>query len=166
MCKPLATIVVILVALAPLAVGADVLSEKRKANMARTPIETVEEMYRLFSAGDMEATFALVADDYSMFEPGPQDILPWAGHFEGREGFQNFNAKLTDSISTISISNTKFENIGKGRVMVTGVETATSSSTGKNYRSESLWIWTVQNGKIISMRAYHDTEAMASAFRP
>ena len=125
----------------------------------------IRKIYAAFSAGDTQATIDMIGDGFRMFEPGPDDILPWAGRFTGKDGFMEFNERLADSLANVSISELRFEAIGDGRVLVTGVETGTSAATGRSYESSSLWIWRVQDGAIVSMRAYHDTEAMAAAFR-
>ena len=130
----------------------------------KTPAECVRELYELFSRGNIDATIELVDADFRMFEPGPEAILPWAGRFEGRDGFVEFNRKLADSVSAISIADLDFADIGNGSVLVTGVEDGTSATTGRSYRSSSLWIWEVRRRKIVSMVAYHDTYAMAAAF--
>ncbi len=150
--------------------NSDFVDERRissvdKAEAQETPLEVVQNIYQRFTSGDTQGTFDLVSEEYEMFEPGPTSTLPWAGNFSGLPGFKAFNRRLSESLTNMSIAELKFRSLGEGRVMVTGVERATSIATGRQYVSSSLWIWEVQNGLIVSMRAYHDTEAMASALR-
>lgn len=128
-------------------------------------IAVMQELFRLFSEGQAERTFDMVSDDFEMFEPGPKGILPWGGTYNGRDGFIAFNQALKESLSEIRIDNVAFEDIGEGRVLMRGLETGVSAATGRSYVTDSVWIWTVRDGKVAAMRAWHDTHAMAEAFR-
>lgn len=46
-------------------------------------MQVVRQLYESFKQGDMQALAQTLADEIEWYEPGPVDILPWAGVFRG-----------------------------------------------------------------------------------
>ena len=130
-------------------------------------VEVVTELFRLFSQGRLEETFALMHPEVVMLEPGDPDVLPWAGEFRGHDGLRRFYAGLAEGLSHIEIESESLEvhALGDNQVLARGTETGTVAATGRSYTTGSAWIWTVEGGLIRGLRAYHDTAAMMDAFR-
>jgi ketosteroid isomerase-like protein len=134
----------------------------------RDPIEVVRTLYDLFSSGRLDETYAIMASDVVLFEPGDPGLLPWAGRFEGHEGLRRFYGGLAEGLTEIAIDPTSLsiQRISDTEVLATGIERATARRTSKTYETHSAWVWTVQNGRVTHLRAYHDTAAMALALSP
>lgn len=123
----------------------------------------VREMYNHFLKGDQEATYVYVSADLAWIEPGPPEVLPWAGTYLGIEGFKEFNVRLSQALSSVVMKDLEFIGLGADRVLVLGTEQGVVASTGSPYETHSAWIWTVKRGKVVHMRAIHDTYAMVLA---
>jgi uncharacterized protein len=48
-------------------------------------VQIVRRLYEAFKQSDMQALQDTLADEVEWYEPGPVEILPWAGVFRGRE---------------------------------------------------------------------------------
>ena len=133
----------------------------------RDPVDVVRTLYQLFSNGRLDETFALMAPDVTLSEPGDPALLPWAGRFEGHDGLRRFYEGLGTGLSEIAIDpgSLSVRAVTDEDVLVTGTERGVSRRTSKAYETESAWIWTVQDGHITRLRAFHDTAAMARAMR-
>ena len=130
-----------------------------------TPSAVIAELYQLFGEGRLDETFALMDPDVRLVEPGDEEVLPWGGEFRGHEGLRAFYDGLARGLSHIEIDADTLEitDLGDGRVLVLATERGTASATGRTYESRSAWVWTVEDGRIVDMRAFHDTGAMAAA---
>ncbi|NNM34882.1 MAG: SnoaL-like domain-containing protein [Gemmatimonadetes bacterium] len=131
-----------------------------------TPLRIVAELYRLFAEGELAQTFDLMHVDVTLIEPGDPQCLPWAGTFRGHAGLHSFYDALGSSLSSIEIDadSLKLLPMDAGQVLALGTERGVSSATGKSYETHSAWLWTVEDGLIRHLRAFHDTAAMAGAF--
>lgn len=139
---------------------------KRQSNESE-PVGVIRELYRLFGAGQLDETIALMAPDIVLREPGDPDVLPWAGVFEGHDGVRRFYAGLARGLSSLRIEpdSLRFLPLPRDQVLVLGTERGTSASTGRGYVTESAWLWKVRDGLVRSLTAYHDTWAMMNAMR-
>ena len=77
-------------------------------------------------------------------------------------GLTRFYEGLGSGLSEIAIDpeSLSVRSLGDGDVLATGVERGVSSRTGKSYTTHSAWVWTVRDGVVTHMRAFHDTAAM------
>lgn len=128
------------------------------------PISVISQLFQFFAEGKIDELMNLFDENVVQFEPGPRSLLPWAGTFQGHEGMQEFLQSL-GSLEHQEIDIHEMIPVGD-RVIVRGQEIGRFRSTGKTYVTESVWFWTVRNGKIVAMTAYHDTFAMVDAARP
>ena len=132
-----------------------------------SPTAVVASLYDLFGQGRLEETFALMHPDVVLHEPGDPDVLPWAGTHRGHDGLRRFYDGLADGLSEIAIEPTSLElfPIAHDAVLALGTERGTAAATGGRYETASAWLWTLRDGRIVGMRAFHDTAAMHRAFR-
>ena len=103
--------------------------------------------------------------DVILDEPGDPDVLPWAGTFHGHEGLRRFYDRLGAGLREIEIDPESLELIpvGVDQVLALGTERGVFASTGQPYVTKSAWLWTVRDGRIAALRAFHDTAAMVEA---
>ena len=127
--------------------------------------QVVQQLYRLFSEGRLGETLAIMAPEVVLLEPGDPDVLPWAGRFEGHDGVHRFYEALAAGLSEIAIDpdSLSIRSLGDGDVLATGTERAVSRTTSKRYETQSAWVWTVRDGRVTHLRAFHDTAAMIEA---
>jgi uncharacterized protein len=127
-------------------------------------VRLVREIYAAFGRGDIPTALAALAEDVEWWEPGPTDILPWAGLRSGRDGVARFFRVLDDTEEIEQFEPQEF--IAQGdRVVVLGHERCRIKSTGRNYDNQWAMVFTLREGKVAGFRAYHDTAAIAAAFR-
>ena len=129
------------------------------------PRAVVARLFRLFGQGRLEETFELMHADVELNEPGDPSRLPWAGQFRGHEGLQRFYDGLATGLARVEIDpdSLRLTRLDDERVLALGTERGISAETGKAYASHSAWIWTVRDGLISHLVAFHDTAAMQDA---
>ena len=128
-----------------------------------TPTEATRAFYDLFIAGKIEEALERFVDPEAVLVNPLPEVIPFGGVFEGRQGFA---AYLEAILRGISIERFEVDEIFADgeRVTVLGRETSLVHSTGKRYTMSWVHVLTVRDGRIVHMREYNDTAAMAVAF--
>jgi ketosteroid isomerase-like protein len=104
-----------------------------------------------------------MTEDVTLHYPGSAPI-PFAKVWKGRKGFTEFVKTFFDAVEIIEMPATGFSSDGN-RAFIEGNTTARVRATGKVYKSAWLLVWTFENRKVTKMVEYHDTQAVAEAFR-
>lgn len=125
-------------------------------------LSLVQRAYRCYAAGDMSGLMALVATDVDYFEPGPPGVIPWAGHFRGLDGFAQWLAANQEHLVGNRIEPETYMADGN-RVVMLGRVSATVRKTGKPFESDVAMAFTVVDGRLHTIRVYHDTLPLLSA---
>ena len=127
-----------------------------------TPTEATRAFYDLFIAGKIEEALERFVDPEAVLENPLPEVIPFGGVFEGRQGFA---AYLEAILRGISIERFEVDEIFADgeRVTVLGRETSLVHTTGKRYTMSWVHVLTVRDGRIVHMREYNDTAAMAFA---
>lgn len=129
---------------------------------AEQALSLVQRAYRCFEAGDMSGLMALMAVDLDYFEPGPPGQIPWAGHFKGLEGFAQWMATNQEHLEDSRIEADDFMADGN-RVVMFGRVFATVKKTGKPFESHVAMAFTVEDGRLRTVRIYQDTASLLNA---
>jgi uncharacterized protein len=127
-------------------------------------VQLVQAIYAAFGRGDIPAALDALTEDVEWREPGPSEVLPWAGLRRGRGQVGQFFRALDDAEEVQQFEPQEF--IAQGdRVVVLGHERCRIKSTGRSYDNHWAMVFTLRDGKVATFRAYHDTAAMIAAFR-
>jgi ketosteroid isomerase-like protein len=125
-------------------------------------VQTVKDFFAAIGSGDRESLLALVAEDIEWIIPG--EDWPLAGTHRGHAGVQDLLRKASEEIET---STKPREYVAQGdRVLVVGVATGKISATNKPFKDDWVFDITVRNGKVMNIREYIDTQALARASQP
>ena len=125
-------------------------------------VAVAQRLYARFAEGDIAGVIALFAKDATWAEPGPPDKLAWAGTFRGHAGIGEFFARVAETLDILEF--TTHETVAQGgHVVVFGREVSRVKATGKDFTSDFVHRYRVADGKIQSLRFYHDTAAMVAA---
>ena len=124
--------------------------------------QIIEDMFRNYAAGNMSAVLACFDKDIVWVRPGAPAI-PFSGIFQG---FAEVTKMFAIQATTISIKTFLPEKIctNDDTVVVLGHDTVDVLSTGKSYSTDWVQSYTFNDGKIIHVRVYLDTKAIADAF--
>jgi ketosteroid isomerase-like protein len=127
-------------------------------------VKTVQEAYAAFGRGDIPALLDLLSEDVSWLMPGPADIIPFAGRYEGREGVGRFFAALDGAEAVERFEPGEFVAQGD-KVVVLGHYTGRIRANGQADDIEFVHVFTVRDGKITDYRQYNDTAPSIAAYR-
>ena len=127
-------------------------------------VQLVQQVYDAFKRGDIQGVLNLVADDVDWSHPGPPDVIPFVGHYRGRDGVAQFFARLGGAEDVEHFEPQEFFAAGD-RVVALGRYRARIKATGRTNDIELVHVYTVRGGKIVSLRQYNDTAAVAEAYR-
>lgn len=120
------------------------------------PDALVERLEHALHAGDVASVLSVVAEDVVWEAPGPTDIVPWAGRWEGHDGVTDLVGRLHSTVELAPPAVTR--RVGQGNTVATAAnEEATVRATGQRYREPVVTWVTVRHGKISLVQQYRDT---------
>jgi hypothetical protein len=127
-------------------------------------VQMVQQAYAAFGRGDIPAILNMVANNSEVTHQGPENNLPWARPYRGREGWGQFFKDLAETLEPLRFEPQSYVSQGD-RVVAFGIFRARVKSTGRTF--EEMWAmdWVVRNGQAVSCRVYEDTAAVVAAMR-
>jgi uncharacterized protein len=139
------------------------MNHRRKECMSEQEnVQVVQQLYESFKQGDMQALTQTLADEIEWYEPGPVDILPWAGVFRGPEQVVQLLTRFSEvaEVEQFELA----EIIVQGdTVVVIEEQRAYFKATGRPLRGDAVRVFKVHGGKIISARVWEDTALQVAA---
>jgi len=101
----------------------------------------------------------IVDANCTWISPGPQDRLPWAGTFKGRQEIADFFARAGQALDVAE--STPREMIEQDEtVVVIGTTSARAKRTGKTIKADWAAIFKYHQGKLVFFQEYPDTAAL------
>ncbi|MBA3446199.1 MAG: nuclear transport factor 2 family protein [Pseudaminobacter sp.] len=130
-----------------------------------TPLETIQNVYKAYGAGDIEGALSYCADDVCFRWVAEPELMAYAGECNGKAAFlERLNALHKDyeyhSFRPIEI-------IDGGDRLAAQVEMElTRRDNGKKFVLHAAEFWTVRNGAVTHMVEYYDTAKIAEMNKP
>jgi len=120
-------------------------------------LETTQKVYELFRQGDISTLLKDIVDATSTWIiPGPQDKLPWAGIFNGRQEIADFFERLAHNLEFTEVAPREMIEQGE-TVVVSGTASVRAKTTGKIILDEWVHILKYNQGRIVFLQEYSDT---------
>ena len=123
-------------------------------------VQVVKDFFAAIGIGDKQRVLALVAEDVEWIIPG--EDWPLAGTHRGHAGVAEVRQKASEEIETTYPKPPEYVAQGD-RVLVVGVANGKIKATNKTFVDHWVFDITVKNGKLMSIREYVDTQALAQA---
>ncbi|MDT7817961.1 MAG: uncharacterized protein QOJ42_7877 [Acidobacteriaceae bacterium] len=123
-------------------------------------VQVVKDFFAAMGSGEKQALLALVAEDIEWIIPG--EDWPLAGTHRGHAGLAATLRKASEEIEMTYPKPPEFVAQGD-RVLAIGVATGKIKATNKTFRDDWVFDITVRKGKLIKIREYIDTQALARA---
>ncbi len=123
-------------------------------------VQIVKDFFAAIGSGDKQRLLALVAENIEWIIPG--EDWPLAGTHRGHAGVAEVRQKASEEIETTFPKPPEFVAQGD-RVLVVGVANGKIKATNKTFVDHWVFDITVKNGKLMSIREYIDTQALARA---
>ena len=131
--------------------------------MVMNSIETARTFYERIAAGNMDAFFQLLAEQVVAVSPGRRAHIPWAGTWNGKEGFGEMMTLLGEHADIELYEIDRFVEDGEDRVVVFGRERLRSKATTRV--AETSWVHEleVRGGQVFRFVEHYDTDTLAVA---
>ena len=126
---------------------------------AHDNIQVVKDFFAALGSANRQDLLTLVAEDIEWIIPGE---WPLAGIHRGHTGLTAFLQKASEEVETSFPEPPEFVAQGN-RVLVVGFSTGKLKATNKAFEDHFVFAITVKNGKLIYIRKYIDTLALAKA---
>jgi ketosteroid isomerase-like protein len=123
-------------------------------------VQVVKDFFAALDRGDNEGLLALSAEDIEWIIPG--DGWPLAGTHRGHAGLRTFLRKASETVETSFPEPPEYVAQGD-RVLVVGFATGKIKATNKTFEDDWIFAITVRDGKLVTIREYIDTQALALA---
>lgn len=131
---------------------------------AESNVEIVHKMISMLRdpAGMAKAAQTWMDPDVTISYPGAAPI-PFARLWKGREEVLAFLDSFNEQVETISMEGEVVGGVAD-KVFIRGTTHGRVRRTGRTYKSDWMVVWTFNQGKVVRMVEYHDTQAIAEAF--
>ncbi|HWQ54290.1 MAG TPA: nuclear transport factor 2 family protein [Bryobacteraceae bacterium] len=124
--------------------------------------QVVRDIYAGFKRGDIPAILDRIADDVVWDVPAPPHV-PHAGRRFGRDEVARFFKILKENAEFHTFEPRDFVAEGD-RVAAVGHYSGRAKTTGRDFVTDFVMVFTFRDGKVVEMREYLDTAALGSAF--
>jgi ketosteroid isomerase-like protein len=122
-------------------------------------VEATRKAYESFQRGDIPALIRdLIDDNCTWISPGPEDKLPWAGTFKGKQEIANFFARVGENLEFSEFAPREMIEQGD-TVVVLGTLIGRAKKTGKTVKNEWAHVFKYSQGKVVFFQEYIDTAA-------
>ena len=129
---------------------------------AKSNVETVDGLYRSFSAGDIDAVVGTWAPDIELIEP---EGLVGSGTFRGTdEILENVFAGLANDWTDVSVVPERYVD-GGNSVVALIVWSGTNIKTGTYTEFRGAHVFDFRNGKITRWTSYADSALFNEAYQ-
>ncbi len=126
-------------------------------------IAATQKLFEAFGAGDVPRILEYMNDDILIEFYGPDDIIPYAGTYKGREEARSFFETVLSSVDIHVFEPEEFL-ADKDKVIVTGHLHLTAKRTGGTIKSDFVHVITMAGGKWSRFRDFMNTAVAAEAF--
>ena len=123
-------------------------------------LETTKKGYELFKQGEISTFVKDIVDAAcTWITPGPQDKMPWAGNFKGRQEITDFFARVAQNMDVMELEPREMIEQGE-TVVVIGTSSVRAKRTGKIIKDNWVHIFKYNEGRIVFFQEYTDTAAL------
>ena len=123
-------------------------------------VQTVKDFFAAMGGSDRQGLLALCAEDIEWIIPG--EDWPLAGTHRGHAGLADLLQKASKNMETSFPKPPEFLAQGD-RVLVVGFARGKVKATNRMFEDHFVFAITVRNGKLMNIREYVDTQALARA---
>jgi len=122
----------------------------------------VENLYQAFANGTVKDITSLMDEDVEWLVAGPATI-PFAGSYCGKSEVERFFSNAISQIEVVEQTIDRYIPSGN-TVAVLIYEHMRVKSTGKEYRTNAVHLYVLENEKIVRFEEFVDTAAQVVAF--
>ena len=129
----------------------------------RENTELVQHAYQHFKDGDIQGLLGLLSEDveWKLFE---MEGVPFSGTRRGDERVGEFFSQVFDTEEPLHFE--PRELVAQGdKVVALGDYAWRVKSTGREYESDFVHVFTVRDGKVARFQEFMDTAAVSAAYR-
>jgi ketosteroid isomerase-like protein len=123
----------------------------------------VQQAYGYFQSGDIPSVLDSLSEDVEWSNP-PLEGVPVSGTWHGREQVGQFFQTLGDNQEVRQFEPREFV-AQDDKVIALGHYAWHVKSTGREWESDFVHVFTVRDGKVTGFQEYANTAAIADAFR-
>jgi uncharacterized protein len=158
-CKLVKRDTLLLAASSEIPVVIDLFQRQRGGTSMASNLETTKKGYELFKQGDISTLVKDIVDDTcTWISPGPQDKLPWAGNFKGKQEIADFFARVAQNLDFTELAPREMIEQGD-TVVVIGTSSVRAKRTGKTIKEDWVHIFKYNHGRMVFFQEYTDTAA-------
>jgi uncharacterized protein len=126
-------------------------------------ISIVQQAYSNFKSGDIASLLSLFSDGIEWELPKVEN-MPFSGKRQGRDAVGQFFASVNEQQDVIQFEPREFVAQGN-KVVSLGHYEWRVKSTGREFKSDWVHIFTIEGGKVTAFREHFDSAAAAAAYQ-
>jgi len=125
-------------------------------------LQIVQQNYADFGQNNLPAVISRLSENVQ-WETGYTPNVPYAGVWKGHEGVNKFFLTIYESVEVLDFQISEFY-AQDNTVIVLGWERARARVTNQEFKNEWVHVWTIEDSKVLKVRTYNNTAAVAAAF--
>jgi uncharacterized protein len=125
--------------------------------------ELVQQGYKHFKNGDIQGLLGLLSEDVEWTQPEIEGV-PFSGTRRGPERVGEFFSQVFDTEEPLHFEPREFVAQGE-KVVALGDYAWRVKSTGREYESDFVHVFTVRDGKVAKYQEFMDTAVVGAAYR-
>lgn len=127
-------------------------------------IQVVQELYAAFGKANMPAILNQLDEAVDWYFVGRAQDVPFAGQRQGHAQMVDFFATIAATCDILEFGPHEVMALGD-HVLALGHEQVRVKATGRIFETDWAHLFTVRGGKVVRVREFYDTAAMAEAFK-
>lgn len=124
--------------------------------------QVIQGMFTAFKTENISALLSVLAEDVVWSVPGPKEI-PHAGTYHGPKQVAQFFRTESEAIDVQKVEAWDWLTTGD-KVVVLGHAQGRVKSTDRPLDYDWVYVFTLQEGKVVALQEYFDTAKMAASF--
>ncbi|MGY9074109.1 MAG: nuclear transport factor 2 family protein [Acidimicrobiales bacterium] len=126
--------------------------------------DVIDRYFSLLAARDRDGLLEVLSPEIVVTYHGQDVRLPWAGRYEGVDGFDEFLGIVAAHFEVVNVDRSAYIADGD-QVVVQCQGTWLAKPTGREINAGMVNVFSVDAGRISGYEVYADTEAFAHALR-
>lgn len=126
-------------------------------------LQVVQDLYAAFGRGEIDGILAVLDENVDWHFNGRTQDIPFAGRWQGHAKALDFFRTVALTCDVLEFGPHEIIPMGE-HVLSLGHERVQVKATGCVFETDWAHLFTVRDSKVVRLREYYDTAAMAEAF--
>lgn len=126
-------------------------------------VQVIQDVYTAFGQGNIPGVLDLLDEDVDWTFNGRSEDIPFGGRWQGKAKMMDFFQTVGATCDVLEFGPNEVISFGE-HVLSLGHERVRVRATGRVFESDWAHLFQVIDGRVVRLREFYDTAAIAEAF--